>query len=124
MTTPVSQPSVLRAKFGVQKRSSSLKLSSRTLNVYKEAFSAIDKNNEGYINKNQLKTVLSKLGLLIIEVFQAFHLNSLGQKPTDQEIEQMMGLESNEEGELQFHTVCLFRLTIFDYFLLILTLVC
>jgi hypothetical protein len=29
----------------------------------------------------------------------------LGQKPTDQEIEQMMGLEADEEGELQFHTV-------------------
>lgn len=75
MTTPVSQPSVLRAKFGVQKRSSSLKLSCRTLNVYKEAFSAIDKNNEGYINKNQLKTVLSKLGLLVINVpFNSFLL--------------------------------------------------
>lgn len=74
MTTPVSQPSVLRAKFGVQKRSSSLKLSCRTLNVYKEAFSAIDKNNEGFINKNQLKTVLSKLGLLAIKV--SFQFNS------------------------------------------------
>jgi Ca2+-binding EF-hand superfamily protein len=57
-------PSSLRAKFGVQKRSSSLKLSSRTLNVYKEAFCAIDKTGTGSINKTQLKTVLSKLGTL------------------------------------------------------------
>jgi Ca2+-binding EF-hand superfamily protein len=63
MTEKPQQPSTLRAKFGIQKRSSSLKLSSRTLNVYKEAFSAIDKSGTGSINKTQLKTVLSKLGI-------------------------------------------------------------
>src|SRR5690349_3350274 len=70
----MAEPTFLRQKFGIQKRSSSLRLSSRTLNVYKEAFSAIDKKGEGSINKDQLKTVLDKLGLSLGILF--FFLNS------------------------------------------------
>jgi len=82
------EPSFLRSKFGIQKRSSSLKLSTRTLNVYKEAFSAIDKKGEGAIDKHQLKTVLDKLG----------------QKPTDADLETMMSLDPACNGKLQFST--------------------
>jgi len=82
------QPSALRQKFGIQKRTSSLRLSTRTLNVYREAFSAIDKKGEGSITKDQLKTVLGKLG----------------QKPTDEELDSMMNLDPNSNGRLQFST--------------------
>lgn len=63
MTNTPPESSSLRQKFGLQKRSSSLRLSSRTLDAYKEAFNAIDKRGTGRIDRKELQVVLGKLGV-------------------------------------------------------------
>eukprot|EP01126_Amoeba_proteus_P035492 TRINITY_DN3583_c0_g1_i1.p1 TRINITY_DN3583_c0_g1~~TRINITY_DN3583_c0_g1_i1.p1 ORF type:complete len:165 (+),score=32.89 TRINITY_DN3583_c0_g1_i1:179-673(+) len=87
MTTP-TETSVLRQKFGLQKKSSSLRMSSRTLGAFKEAFSAIDKKGVGKIDQTELEVVLSKLG----------------QKPTEEELQSILSLDPVNNGELSFAT--------------------
>lgn len=62
MTNTPPEASSLRQKFGLQKRTSSLRLSSRTLDAYKEAFNAIDRRRTGRIDRKELEVVLGKLG--------------------------------------------------------------
>jgi len=52
----------LRERFGLNRRTASLRVSQRTLNVYKEAFVVFDKNGQGSIGEDALKKLLKTLG--------------------------------------------------------------
>jgi len=70
----------LRDRFGLSRRTSSLRVSNRTLNVYKEAFVVFDKKGSGKIGADTLKKLLKNLGQDVQdeEVRAILELDSLG----------------------------------------------
>jgi len=52
----------LRERFGLHRRSSSLRVSQHTLNVYREAFGVFDRKGSGKIGADALKKLLKTLG--------------------------------------------------------------
>eukprot|EP01123_Difflugia_compressa_P001491 TRINITY_DN1176_c0_g1_i3.p1 TRINITY_DN1176_c0_g1~~TRINITY_DN1176_c0_g1_i3.p1 ORF type:complete len:161 (+),score=37.26 TRINITY_DN1176_c0_g1_i3:113-595(+) len=76
----------LRERFGLHRRSSSLRVSQHTLNVYKEAFVVFDKKGTGTIAADALKKLLK----------------SLGQDVKDEEVKAILELDTSSSDAISF----------------------
>lgn len=71
----------------ISKYLSEKKSTEQLTNDYKDAFKLIDRNKDGYINKSELKAMMTKIG----------------EKLTDKEVEDMIrSVDKNKDGRLSY----------------------